>query len=364
MKQRRIVELKENETFAGVLWLVSGSIRTTKRGDPYWEGKFNDSSGSISAKLWDSSQGKHGRVEALKDVLVIGGPVSIRAKVGAFNKVLQLDLLSAERVDPGQFDPSIFSPAGKRSREEMEAEFDATVASMEDAGYRGLMEAFRKRREFFDRFAVAPAAKGIHHAWIGGLFEHSLALARNVKALTPGYPLLDEDLLLCACFLHDAGKAVEISSDPGFEYTTKGKLLGHIYMGARLVESLSREVDALTEEKELHLVHIVLSHQGERSDGFGSPVDPLTPEAVFFHQLDNLDAKIQNSLTQMSLADEKGGDEDFTNPRDNFLRKGYYRVRPSGEKGGAVEKAEPEKAEKTAVHPPGEKGGGLFGQGG
>lgn len=357
MKQRRVIELKEGETFVGLLWLVSGSVRTTKRGDPYWEGSFTDSSGSISAKLWDSSQGKKGRVEALKDVLVAGGPVSIRAKVGAFNGVVQLDLLSAERVDPGQFDPSIFSPAGKRSIKEMEEEFDNIVSSMKDEAYRKLLKAFRAKREFFSSFETAPAAKGIHHAWIGGLFEHSLALARNVKALTPGYPLLDEDLLICACFLHDAGKAVEISSDPGFEYTTNGKLLGHIYVGARLVETLSLEVADFSEEKKLHLLHVVLSHQGERSDGFGSPVDPLTPEAVFFHQLDNLDAKVQNCLTQLEVADRKGGEEPFTNRRDNFLRKSFYRVRPSGEIGNGVESAGVEEVEDST---PVRKRPGLF----
>jgi 3'-5' exoribonuclease len=225
---------------------------------------------------------------------------------------------------------ALFSPASARPLQEMVAEFDAVVASMEDPHWRRLMEAFRSREDVFGAFAEAPAAKVIHHAWVGGLLEHSLSLARAATALAPNYPTLDRDLILCACFLHDAGKAREISSEPGFEYTTEGKLFGHIYMGGRLVESLCDGIEGFPEGKRRHLLHVVLSHQGERSEGFGSPVDPITPEAVFFHQIDNLDAKVQACLSALEKADGHQAEGEFTNARLGGLRKSYYRVRPEG----------------------------------
>jgi 3'-5' exoribonuclease len=328
MAQNKVSGLKEGAPFAGILWLVSGQVRQTKSGDPFWEGTFQDASGSITAKLWDSAEGQRGRVDAFLPVLS-PGPLKIRARVDAFQGILQLTLLSAE-PSPGA-DPALFSPVGKRAREDMQAEFERLVAGLKDPHCAQLLKAFSHDQEVFGLFCSGPAAKGIHHPWIGGLFEHSLALARNVLALSPCYPGLDQELLLCGCFLHDVGKSFEISAAPGFEYTTHGKLLGHIYMGAKYTEDLCLSIPGFPEIKRRHLVHLVLSHQGDRNDGFGSPVDPQTPEAVFFHHLDNLDAKVQNCLTALEKAEEAGAVPDFTNSRENPLRQSYYRVRPEAD---------------------------------
>ncbi len=342
MDQITLAKLKEGETFEGILWLVSGSVRKTRKGDPFWEGKLQDAGGSVSAKLWDSARGKSNRVQTCLPFLVPGRAVRVKAQVDAYQGTLQFNILNISSVKEGEVDPALFSPKGHRERATMEEEFDAIVDGMRDPDYKRLLKSFKADEDYFSRFASAPAAKGIHHAWIGGLLEHSLSLAGNVRAMAPNYPTLNEDLLLCGCFFHDSGKAMEISSDPGFEYTTDGKLFGHIYMGARLVERLCDAVENFPGEKKRHILHLVLSHQGERADGFGSPVDPATPEAVFFHQVDNLDAKVQNCLTFMERADEAGQEGDFTNPRDNFLRKAYYRRRP----------ADAAKAEPPSAPPP------------
>ena len=338
---RSLRELEEGQRFEAVLWLVSASVRQTKAGEPYWEGTFQDAEGPLPAKLWDSGDGKKGRVKELAPVLKPGGPYRLKGRVDRFQGTLQLTLSSAEPVSPEEADPSLFSPRSRRGDGEMVEEAEALIASVEDPDYRRLLEAFR-RSPHFGAFRQAPAAKSVHHAWVGGLLEHSLSLARGVKALAPLYPQLDLGLLLCACFFHDAGKAVEISSRPGFEYTTEGKLLGHIYLGARLAEELAASLPGFPESKLRHLVHIVLSHQGDRAEGFGSAVDPQTPEAVFFHHLDNLDAKLQNCLTSLERSAEAEGD--FTSARDNVLRKSYYRVRPGG--GPDPVPKEPEREEK------------------
>jgi 3'-5' exoribonuclease len=322
MGQPTVGALREGAEFEGVLWLVAGTVRQTKNGDPYWEGTFQDATGAIGAKLWDSSGGKSGRVKALSGTLKPASPVRLRARVDAFQGALQLTVQSASEVPPGEVDPALFSPRSRRATDEMLREFDSLVDAMADTDYKRLMEAFLADRELLARLTAAPAAKAIHHAWVGGLLEHCLSLARGVTALAPNY--------LCGCFFHDVGKCEEISADPGFDYTTDGRLLGHIYMGARLADQLCASVPGFPEEKRRHLVHLVLSHQGDRSEGFGSAADPATPEAVFFHHLDNLDAKLQHCLTALERADGVGP---FTNPRGGAIRKSYYRVRPGGEAG-------------------------------
>ncbi len=320
-----VSELKEGQVFEGTLWLVSCAVRRTKGGDPYWEGQLQDATGTISAKVWDSAGGKSGRVKALEPILAAGRPVHVRGRVEAFAGSLQLNIQDGA-ADPSA-SPETFSPRSQRSLADMVAELDGVAASLTDPYYKRLLEAFRQDEELFGPFCDAPAAKAIHHAWVHGLLEHSLQLAKGARALAPLYPGLDVELVLLGCFFHDAGKAWEISSLPGFEYTVHGKLLGHIYMGARLIERLCDQLKDFPAEKRLHLVHLVLSHQGDRSEGFGSAADPATPEALFFHHLDNLDAKVQNCMTSLGQAPES--EDEFTPPRYP-MRKAYYRVRPDG----------------------------------
>ncbi len=157
---------------------------------------------------------------------------------------------------------------------------------------------------------------------MGGLLEHSLSLAGSALRLRPSYPQLRWDLVVAGCFLHDLGKIWEISAEAGHSYTVQGRLWGHIYMGAREVENRCNDLQ-LDPDLTLELVHLILSHQGDRSDGYGSPVDPLTPEAVLLHHLDNLDAKLQNIFSAMEAQER---DDPFT---DFFasgpIRKAYYR---------------------------------------
>jgi len=342
MNQVGLRNLREGESFEGILWLVSGAVRKTKNGDPYWEGTFQDATGSMPGKLWDSAGGKGGRVGAAEPVLKPGGPIRLRARVDAFQGSMQLNLQAVWPVEPGFVDPSLFAPRSRRTTDEMTAEFEALIESMQDADYRALLERLLADQEVFPLLCAGPAAKAIHHPWIGGLLEHSLSLARGVRALASNYPELNVDLLLCGCFLHDIGKIYEISSDPGFEYTTDGKLLGHIYMGARLTERLCDGCPGFPEEKRRHLVHLVLSHQGDRNLGFGSAADPSTPEAIFFHHLDNLDAKLQHCLTALEGAEEAGAAGEFTSPWNGPIRKGYYRIRPDGGDGSEGRNTEPE----------------------
>lgn len=322
-----ISEAREGQEFEGGVWLVSSVVKVTKGGDPYWEGQFQDATGGLSGKLWDKAGGQVGRVKSYNEVLRPGAAYRLRAKVDAYNGQLQLTVLEVEAWPEAP--ASLFAPKSKRNYDDMVAELDAMLADLRDPDFKRLLAAFRQSGEVFSKFAEAPAAKAIHHAWVHGLLEHSLQLSRAAKALAPLYPAVDAEMVILGCLFHDAGKAEEISSRPGFDYTTDGKLLGHIYMGARLVEHLCDGLEGFPEEKRRQIVHLILSHQGERSEGFGSAADPATPEAILFHHLDNLDAKVQHCLTTLERADEMGEEGDFAQGKLP-IRKGYYRRKENG----------------------------------
>lgn len=319
-----ISDWKEGQDVEAVLWLVSGVERRTKDGKPFWEGTFRDATGILPAKLWDGQGRQVGAVASLLPQLRTGGPVRVKGRMNAYLGALEMVLRDARAVPLEEVDPGLFSPRSGRPVEEMVAEFDAVVTSVEDPYYRGLLEALRADAEFFGAFTRAPAATVMHHAWVGGLLEHSLALCRLARAVAPLYPEVDGDLLAAGCIFHDAGKALEISPRPGFEYTPEGKLFGHIYMGAKLAERYMDSIQDFPQDRRRPMVHLILSHQGDRSEGFGSPVDPASPEAILFHHLDNLDAKLQNCLSAVKAAPPG---REFTDPRGNSMRRGYYVVR-------------------------------------
>jgi 3'-5' exoribonuclease len=354
-----ISEWKEGQEIEAVLWLVSGVERRTKDGKPFWEGTFRDASGVLPAKLWDGQGTRKGMVAGLAPELRPGA-VRVKGRMNAYQGNLEIVLQEAKAVPVGEADPGLFAPSSERSGAEMVEEFGAVVASMSDLDYRGLLEAFRADREFFALYGRAPAATSMHHAWVGGLLEHSLALCRAARAMAPLYPGIDLDLLLAGCFLHDAGKACEIAASPGFEYTTDGRLFGHIYMGARLAERIIDGLPGFPEAKKRQILHLILSHQGDRSEGFGSPVDPMTPEAILFHHLDNLDAKLQNCLSTLKAAP---AGREFTDARATAMRRSYFAGRsPGGDPAsGPAPGDRDERAPVEESKSPGVAQAGLFG---
>jgi len=327
------MELVKDDRIEKIMWLVEGKVQEGKNG-PYWAGKFIIERQAVPAKMWQNR-----RFEEHARLLVPNNPFMVKAKVDEYNGVKQLIVQDVEPYR-GEFDKSDFLPSGTVDRDEMIVEFEAIVSGMDDDDYRKLLIAFRDSRLFED-FSYAPAAKAIHHAWKSGLLEHSLGLARIINSLSPLYPALDRDLLLAGAFLHDAGKVLEISRDPGFDYTVDGRLLGHIYMGAKFAEDLIAGIENFPLVKKRRIMHLILSHQGERSDGFGSPVDPSTVEAVFFHHVDNLDAKVRHCLTEIEKSGESAGFVQTPMPMKITLYLGEKEASLLEEKADAAHKSKP-----------------------
>jgi len=203
---------------------------------------------------------------------------------------LQVNISALERA--GDVDMTAFLPASQRPLETMRAELRATIEGLAEP-WRELLARLLLEGEVAERFATAPAARGMHHAYIGGLLEHTLSMAAVARLLAGHYPYVNLDLLLAGVLLHDAGKADAYALDEGFDHSDDGRLVGHIIRGALLIERAAAELDfpaGMLQE----LQHLIASHHGTQE--WGSPVVPRTLEAVLLHQIDLLDSRVGGYL--------------------------------------------------------------------
>jgi 3'-5' exoribonuclease len=311
-----VAELREGVDVTACFLVHEKQRRETKAGKPFLELVLGDASGTVAAMVWDDAE----RVDAC---VAADDVVGVRARVGSYRDRLQLTVGVAQPLEVGDDDLASFLPASPRDRAEMARELDALVLSMEDAGLRALLERCVGRATPLGRaFRIHPAAKRNHHAYLGGLLEHSLSVAHAADLLAAHYRRagapLDRDLLVAAALLHDVGKVRELSSSRTFGYTDEGQLLGHILLGLRLVEREAEQVADLAPERLLHLQHLVASHQGRLE--WASPKVPMTLEALILHASDELDARMA-SAARVVGALEPG----TWSPFDRHLDRALYR---------------------------------------
>lgn len=180
------------------------------------------------------------------------------------------------------------------------AQIKALVAQVRNPHVRALLDAFLDDPQLAPGFKVAPAAKGIHHAWLGGLIEHTLSVMQLGWRICDHYPALDRDLVTAGALLHDIGKAREISSQPGFEYTDEGKLVGHLVLTCQLIREKAAQIPGFPQDLEWRLTHLVVAHHGRQE--YGSPREPVTLEAMVVHALDELDTRVASFSQLMADA--------------------------------------------------------------
>ena len=196
------------------------------------------------------------------------------------------------RIDDAEIEFADYFPSSRRDPGEMWDELRATVAGLSNPHLKALLEAMLDDPDIAWRYRRAPAAKQIHHAYLGGLIEHVLSLCALARAVGPHYPNIDLDLLLTGVVLHDIGKIYELNYERGFSYSSDGQLIGHISIGLRMVAEKLRGLPDFPPQLRTLLEHMILSHHGQLE--FGSPKLPMFPEAVMLHYLDDLDSKIQS----------------------------------------------------------------------
>lgn len=297
MKQLYVEQIRERDQVDGQFLVREKITAMAKNGKPYLTLKLMDRSGEIEGRVWDRVEELSGRFDKDDFVRVAG-------KASVYLGKMQLVVQRLEKIDEQDVDLGDYLPVSARPVEEMLDELRQMVASLQTPHYRQLMEAFLADEEFLKLYAQAPAAKSIHHVYLGGLLEHSLAVAQLANDISSRYPGVQRDLLLTGALLHDIGKVAELCYERSFGYTDTGKLLGHIVIGVEMVEAKLRQLDDFPVAAGLLLKHLLLSHHGQYE--YGSPKRPKTLEAVILNYLDDLDSKINGVRTHLDKEPDNG----------------------------------------------------------
>lgn len=284
MKSPYVSELQANQVVTATLLVQHKDVRQKKTGEPYLLMVLGDRTGEIDARMWDNA------AEVL-DTFDRDDFLKVRGLLQVHQGRLQLTVHRLAKQPSEAVDQADFFPASARDAEEMMEELRGVVAGIETVPLRLLLEAFLNDPEIGQKLKIAPAAKNVHHAFLGGLLEHVLSMCAVAKLLGAHYRDIDMDLLLAGVVLHDIGKIHELTYDRSFGYSTEGQLLGHIVIGTRMIDEKIRQIPEFPERLKTLLIHLVLSHHGELE--YGSPKVPLFPEALLLHHIDNMDSKME-----------------------------------------------------------------------
>jgi 3'-5' exoribonuclease len=284
MKETFVANLEANQSITTTFLVKSKEVKAKRSGEPFLSLVLGDKSGELDAKMWDNVEG----IEASFDR---DDFIKVKGTVQVYRNRPQLTIHILRRCDDGEVDFSDYFPKTSKDISVMFEELLTIVDGVENSFLRELSMSLLLDEEFAAKFKQAPAAKTLHHAWIGGLLEHTLSLCKLCKLVGQNYEGLDIDLLLTGAVLHDIGKTQELSYSRSFAYTTEGQLLGHMILELDIVNEKIAEIDAFPRELKVLIQHLIISHHGEYE--FGSPKLPMFPEALLLHSLDNLDSKLE-----------------------------------------------------------------------
>lgn len=280
----RLADAEEGQVLEGTFAVREARLMSFKnRPGNYLQLVLADPSGVMTAKVWNDAEPLHAR-------LAPGAVVRVQGKVQAYQNTLQLVVDQVEVCPAGSYAPEDFLPVSPRPLDEMKDELRSRVNGLQQPALRRLVRAFALDAKLFQAFCRAPAAMVHHHAYLGGLLEHTLNVMKLAQGIAAGYPEVDADLLLAGALFHDIGKVKEYSWGTTIQYTDQGRLLGHIVMGVQVLDSLLARVPEFPERLRLHLLHMVVSHHGEYE--WQSPKRPKFLEAYILHRADLLDADI------------------------------------------------------------------------
>ena len=314
MKNQYVENLTEGMEIRDVFRVASKSLNHSRNGKPYLSLTMADRTGEMEARVWEKAD-ELTKLFAQQDFLAIEG------NVNEYMGRLQMSVRRLARVDPETIDPGDFLPRTPRDIDAMWDELVRLCGEVENPHIKRLLELFFEDERFVRGYKTAPAAKGIHHVYIGGLLEHSLSLVKLSRLVASHYTSINGDMLVAIAVLHDAAKMDELTYDTGFDYSPVGRLVGHIALGIGWVEEKIRQIPDFPEETALHLKHLIASHHGDPA--FGAIKSPMTPEAVVFHHLDNVDAKLWTYLAAIEkVEDEPGPFTPYHNVLQTFLYKG------------------------------------------
>ncbi len=356
MKKFFIKDIREKDPVSGHFLVTKKESGVSKSGKPYLVLKLMDSTGELEARVWEGAAELTKRFEK-NDV------ADVRGFAVAYQGNVQINITAIKAVPEGEYDLSDFLPSSGKDPQVMISLVDAVIAGIGDIHIKGLLEAIFTDAEIRGRFMIAPAAKAMHHPYLGGLIEHVLSICGLVEKVSSHYGAgINKDLLYAGSLLHDVGKIYELSYKRSFEYTDEGRLLGHITMGVELIDEKLRSLKDFPRELAVRLKHMILSHHGLLE--YGSPKRPKIMEAIILYYLDDMDAKVNAVQT---LMDDESNAEPWT-PYQRMFERYIYKgpaIEAGAEREEPAQSAAPvDKAGKTGKKEPSEKGGtvpDLFG---
>ena len=333
MKELYVKDLKSGKRIQDLFFVKNKVMAVDRQGKPYLIVQLADKTGEIEARLWENVDHFSRKFE-VHDIVEIDGWTQL------YQGKLQIKLIKIFRSEEVK-DVEEFFPGRKRDKNEVKRELRNLLTSfVRDKYLSVLIDEFFKDEDFMEKFLTVPAAKSLHHAYLGGLAEHTLSVVKVVIKLSEHYrnvygDKFNPEVAVVGAFLHDIGKVKELSFERNFGYTDEGRLLGHIIQGIQIVEEKIRKIKDFPSLLKMHLLHIIASHHGNYE--FGSPKRPKTLEALLVHYADDLDSKME------SFGDfiEKDGGED---PRWTGYFRHYdrYLFRDTYE---SEEEAEPQRAQ-------------------
>jgi 3'-5' exoribonuclease len=354
MKSPYVNELEPNQLITASFLVQSKEVRQKKSGESYLSLTLGDRTGDVDAKMWDN-------VAEVLDTFDRDDFVRIKGAVQVFHNRPQITIHKLRPMAESEVEFADYFPASLRDPGEMWAELRGIVAGVTNPHLKALLDAFLDDPEIAGRYRRAPAAKQIHHAYLGGLLEHVLSLCTLAKATAAHYAncKVDYDLLITGVILHDVGKIYELSYERGFSYTDDGQLIGHIQLGVRLIGDKLRGLPDFPPRLRTLVEHMVLSHHGKLE--FGSPKVPHFPEALLLSYLDDMDSKMECMRAQIERDRQVDGCFTTFSPaleraalkKDRYLNPPAAEAeQPSGSGNGVAPEATAPRSEAAAQRPP------------
>jgi 3'-5' exoribonuclease len=274
----------QNKVITSSFVVASKQVKAKKNGEPYLALILADRSGQLEGKMWDN-------VEEFLAVFEQDDFLKVKGLINKYKNRFQMTIHKLRRMEEAEIDFTDYLPKTTKDIGELWRTLTEFVATFQNPHLKSLVELFMADPEIAERYRSAPAAKTLHHAYIGGLLDHVVSLFRSCDLMCQNYPQVNRDLLLTGAFLHDIGRIQELTYNRSFSYTTRGQLLGHMIIELEMLQAKILMLPGFPAELKTLLEHLIISHHGQYE--FGSPKLPMFPEALMLHYLDDLDSKME-----------------------------------------------------------------------
>ena len=305
----RDCDKQENKVITSQFVVVSKQIKAKKNGEPYLALTLGDRSGSVDAKMWDN-------VEDFLNVFEQDDFVKVKGLINKYNNRWQLTIHKIRKVGDSEVEFDDYLPKTTKDIDELWRTLGGFVESIQQPQLKQLLQLFMADEELARAYKCAPAAKTLHHAFIGGLLDHVVSLFSGCDLIVRNYPMVNRDLLFTGVFLHDIGKIHELTYARSFGYSTEGQLLGHMIIELEMLHRKIALIPDFPPELKILIEHLIISHHGEYE--FGSPKLPMFPEALMLHYMDDLDSKMEAMRAQFER--EAENDSPWTSYNTSLAR--------------------------------------------